>query len=125
MSAAARPKRWGVTRPAQGQEFDLTPASNSCPTDLKGRARKRTWGGRKRTQKISIERWMRIGPSYPYLTFCELVDGFGRRALPALCMAGYISMMKDIPSYLPTGLQYMRHRDGKFIITVEQRMKTF
>jgi hypothetical protein len=61
MSAAARPKRWGVSRQAKGREFSLPgfPGSNFAPY-LTGRAFKGTWGNlwRQKEREMNSYEWI-------------------------------------------------------------------
>jgi hypothetical protein len=57
MSAAARPKRWGVSRQAQGQKIDPTNLKFELFTLLAGRTFKITWsdlGRQKEKEMMSI-----------------------------------------------------------------------
>ena len=56
MSAAARPKRWGVSRQTKGEEFDSARGRTFHPTYLTGRATKGTWGnlGRQKEKRNDI-----------------------------------------------------------------------
>jgi hypothetical protein len=58
MSAAARPKRWGVFPQAKGREFDSSGVELS--TYLTGRATKGTWGnlGRQKEKEMKIHKWI-------------------------------------------------------------------
>jgi hypothetical protein len=58
MSAAARPKRWGVFRQAKGREFDPSRDRTFHPTYLTGRAIKGTWSnlGRQKEKEMKIHK---------------------------------------------------------------------
>jgi hypothetical protein len=58
MSAAARPKRWGVFRQVKGQKFD--PSRVDYLPYLTGRASKGTWGnlGRQKEKEMTIHKWI-------------------------------------------------------------------
>jgi hypothetical protein len=60
MSAAARPKRWGVSHQATGRELDPSRVETFHPTFLMGRAIMGTWGNLEwqKEKEMIIHTWI-------------------------------------------------------------------
>jgi hypothetical protein len=115
MSAAARPKRWGVFRQVKGSKFDPTKFEIFTLLNLTGRTIKGTWGdlGRQKEIRNDIHEWIASDGS-------ELVPTTDGKKRPTCCAQLF---RKDTPPPLlwppPNEVQDLK-RDQAVALSIQK-----